>query len=31
MKKKLNENLGKKSLKNSIKMMEEEYGSHLYE
>jgi hypothetical protein len=31
MKKKLNENLGKKSLKNSIKRMEEEeYGSHLY-
>jgi hypothetical protein len=32
MKKKLNENLGKKSLKNSIKRMEEEgeYGSHIY-
>ena len=31
MKKKLNENLGKKSLKNSIKRMEEEeYGSHLF-
>jgi hypothetical protein len=30
MKKKLNENLGNKSLKNSIKRMEEEYGSHLY-
>jgi hypothetical protein len=31
MKKKLNENLGKKSLKNSIKRMEEEeYGSDLY-
>jgi hypothetical protein len=30
MKKKLNENLGKKSLKNSIKRMEEEeYGSDL--
>ena len=31
MKKKLNENLGKKSLKNSIKRMEEEeYGYDLY-
>jgi hypothetical protein len=31
MKKKLNENLGKKSLKTSIKRMEEEeYGSDLY-
>jgi hypothetical protein len=31
MKNKLNGNLGKKSLKNSIKMMEEkEYGSHLF-
>jgi hypothetical protein len=31
MKKKLNENLGNKSLKNSIKRIEEEdYGSHLY-
>jgi hypothetical protein len=31
MKKKLNENLGKKSLKKSIKMIEgEEYGSDIY-
>jgi hypothetical protein len=31
MKNKLNENMGNKSLKISIKMMEEEgYGSHLY-